>query len=40
MKNEKCKEALDDVVLTRFFAGTGEIGQKVRHKYPKSTVGL
>ncbi|MES9880269.1 MAG: zinc finger CCHC domain-containing protein [Sedimenticola sp.] len=31
-----CQEALDDVVLTRFLAGTGDIGKKVRNKYPRS----
>ncbi|MES9904275.1 MAG: zinc finger CCHC domain-containing protein [Sedimenticola sp.] len=35
-KYKSCQEALDDVVLTRFLAGTGELGRKVRHKYPKN----
>lgn len=35
-KYVQCKDALDDVVLTRFGAGTGEIGRKARHKYPKT----
>ena len=30
------KEAMDDVVLTRFLAGTGELGRKVRNKEPKT----